>query len=409
MDKEDFADMDKDEIIAATATDHVGEDKYDNSDAAKWTVDFESVARGFLSVDVHHCNLCVLMRVFRSSEIPECFDFETLPEIRECTNIMRNFYNYIMHHSVCPEYTNAILAARHICDLADKELYQTHKVLRLLPGSFNIACSTIFGGRHKDTYSGDSSWLKGDDAEIAVGLSSDAATKVFKYGVAALGTDDYFSSDDAETIQHKILDHNITSIQHNVGLEVMELVPADPDHVALHNTKRGLGKGQALGKLICRPYTVPNFDTTDLPPNYTDTSSSNKEDTIYEFWLEQHILDFCFVGMKLEASVGTLSNGMHFLDHVVAVKCSFYTLMYNDFLLLTKWKEPVEITREQHMQKIREKVEWEEEMKRAENDGMLKPKVESVQVEKEEVKEEEKKEGNDETEEMKHLVEEDVD
>lgn len=319
---------------------------------------------------------------------------------------MRNFYNYIMHHSVCPEYTDAILAARHICDLADNELYQIHKVLRLLPGNFNIACSTILGGRHKDTYSGDSSWNQGAEADIAVGLSSEQAIKVFKYGVAALGTDDDFSSDDPETIQRKILDHKIISIQHNVGLEVTELIPADPDHIALHNTKRGLGKGQALGKLICRPYTTPNFDTTDLPPNYIDPSSLNKEDTVYEFWLEQHILDSSFVGMKLEASVATLSNGLHFLDHVVVVRCSFYTLLYNDFLLLTKWKEPVEITREQYMQKIKEKVEWEEEMRRAEEDGMMEPKVESVQVEK---KEEDEEEKNEKKEGMKDLVEEDVD
>lgn len=54
MGKEDFEDMDKDEIIAATATDHVGEDKYDTGDEAKWTVDFEGVAKGFLCVLNHH-------------------------------------------------------------------------------------------------------------------------------------------------------------------------------------------------------------------------------------------------------------------------------------------------------------------------------------------------------------------
>jgi len=306
---------------------------------------------------------------------------------------MRNFYNYIMHHSVCPEYTDSIFAARHICDLADKELYQTHKVLRLLPGNFNIACSTIFGGSYKDTYSGDSSWLDGDESGIAVGLSSDEATKVFKYGVAALGTDDDFFSGDSEIIQRNLFDHKITKIQHNVGLEVIKIIPADLDHVSLHNTKHGLGKGQALGKLICRPYTTPNFYTTDLPTNYIDPSSNEKEDTTYEFWLEQHILDTSFIGMKVEASVATLSNGLQFLDHVVAVRCSFYTLLYNDFLLLTKWKEPVKITREEVMRKKKEKLEWEEEFKSAQEEGGKavgpKPEVEVVQVG---VREEEKKE-----------------
>jgi len=282
---------------------------------------------------------------------------------------MRNFYNYILYHSVCPEYTDSILAARHICDLADKELYQTHKVLRLLPGNFNIACSTIFGGRHKDTYTGDSSWLQGDESGIAVGLNTEEARKVYKYGVAALGTDEDFSSGDSDTIHRRIFDHKSTNIQHNIALEVVELIPADIEHVSLHNTKRGLGKGQALGKLICRPYIAPNFDTTDLPPNYINPSDINEEDSGYEFWLEQYILDTNFVGMKIEASVATLSNGLRFLDHVVAVRCSFYTVLYNDFLLLVKWKEPVEITRDEVMQKRIEKEEWEEGLKSAQDDG----------------------------------------
>lgn len=317
---------------------------------------------------------------------------------------MRNFYNYILHHSVCPEYNDSILAARHICDLADRELYQTHTVLRLLPGKFNIACSTIFGGRYKGTYVEDATWLGADEAGLVVGLGLDDAIKIFKYGVAALGSDDDFISGDADTVQRKILNYTIVEMQHNVGLNVVEIVPADPDHVALHNTKRGLGKGQALGKLICRPYTIPSFDITDLPPNYIDSSAAEKAETIFEFWLEQHILDSSFVGMKIEASVATLSNGLQFLDHVVAVRCSFYTLLYNDFLLLTKWKEPEEITREQAMQRKKEKEEWEEQMRVGREEGgqkisMPKPEVEVVKVDVGEKRED----G------MKDLVEEDVD
>jgi len=315
---------------------------------------------------------------------------------------MRNFYNYILHHSVCPEYNDSILAARHICDLADKELYQTHKVLRLLPGKFNTACSTIFGGYYKGMYVGDASWVDNDDAGIAVGLSPDEAAKIFKYGVAALGTDDDFVRGDAEEIQRNILNHAITDIQHGISLEVVQIIPADLDHVALHNTKRGLGKGQALGMLICRPYCKPNFDTTDLPPGHVNASNAREEETTYEFWLEQHILDTSFVGMKIEASVATLSNNMQFLDHVVAVRCSFYTLLYNDFLLMTKWKEPKEITREEAMRKKKEKEEWRDSLESTNDDGLVsrpKPEVDVFHVDLEDKKEE----G------LLDLVEEDVD
>jgi len=48
LDKADFEDMEKDEIIAATATDFVGEDKFEEGTNAQWAVDFEGVAKGFL-------------------------------------------------------------------------------------------------------------------------------------------------------------------------------------------------------------------------------------------------------------------------------------------------------------------------------------------------------------------------
>lgn len=305
---------------------------------------------------------------------------------------MRNFYNYLLHHSVCPEHSESILAARKVCDLADKELLACHKVLTSLPGNFNMACSTLFGGEASHKHIEKPTWLADDDTTVLnLGMDKDTATRVFKFGIAAHATDDYLAGDSPEVVQHRILNQKIAKLEKNLGLEVIEILPADPEHVALHATKQGLGKGQALGKLICRSWKAPSFDYFDLPP--VDTRSAEGPQT-YEFWLEQHILDSCFVGMKIEGTVATLSSGLQVVDKVTAIRCSFYTLLVNDLVSVAdKWKEPVEVTREEWHEKMKAKEEWQKSLlssaeddvadgvgKDREKQDMPRPEIEFVKV-----------------------------
>lgn len=48
MDKEAFNERTAAEIVTMTATNYVGEDKYDGTHEARWAVDFEGIAKGFL-------------------------------------------------------------------------------------------------------------------------------------------------------------------------------------------------------------------------------------------------------------------------------------------------------------------------------------------------------------------------
>ena len=298
-----------------------------------------------------------LMISSSSSEVPEAFDFETQTEVSECTNILRNFYNFLLHHDVCPEYRVEILAARRVCDAAERELLSTHKALRLLPGKFNVAVSTLFGGSYASAYGDEAAWLDDEDGKIeASGPTHAAASNIFKFGVAALGADDDFDDDSNEAIQRRVLDQEIVNIQENLGLEIVEVIEPLDDHIDFHASKLGLGKGQALGKIVCKRYEFASFDYYDLPSGRKQITPDMTR--MYTIWLEEEVLDQCFVDMKIDATVGTLSGGLQFFDRVNAVRCSFYTLLENDLMLATKWREPREITRKEAMQKQLEKEEW---------------------------------------------------
>jgi hypothetical protein len=250
-----------------------------------------------------------------------------------------------------------ILAARRVCDTAENELLPTHKALRLMPGKFNVAVSTLFGGCYASVYGDDASWRDDDDGQTgSFGPTHAAASNIFKFGVAALGEDDDFADDNNQAIQRRILDQKIVNIEENLGLEVVEVIDAQDDHIDFHATKLGLGKGQALGKIICKRYQIPTFDYYDLPSGHKQVVPDMTK--TYTIWLEEEVLDQCFVGMKIDATIGTLSGGLQFFDRVNAVRCSFYTLLENDLMLATKWKEPRIITREEAMQKQLEKEEW---------------------------------------------------
>jgi hypothetical protein len=297
--------------------------------------------------------------------VPEHFSFETQHQVTECTNILRNFYNYLLYHDVCPEYRDSVLAARKICDLADEELMETYNVLKALPGKFNKACSKLFNGSQAGAEDEDQSWMPEEIKKFTTStMSKEEAKKIFIHGLAQLGEDDDFLDDD-ETIQRRHFEQEIIGYEPRVGLEVHEIVPAEPDFIAFHKSKVGLGKGQALGKLICKPWNMPSFDHYDRPQETTDERAWRAGDT-YDFWVEQYVLDECFLGMKLDVDVATLSSGLLFIDKIYDVRCSFYTLLDNDLLLTSKWKEPVEITREEAAAKDKARKEFREFQEEAE-------------------------------------------
>jgi len=196
-----------------------------------------------------------------------------------------------------------------------------------LPGDFNSACSFLFGGIR-----GDSSWDGGYTSQTYLGLNDAEASRIFISGYEALGDKALLKEDEYET-KKVLMSQEVTEVEEDIGLEVTAIEPSK--------------EGGSFGILRCRSWALPDFAGRDLPVGIDSPSPPVKA---YDFWIEEEILQNCFVGMKIEGTVHTLTSGLKFLENVTAVWCSFYTVLENE--LLKEWKDPKYVTREDYLEKL---------------------------------------------------------
>lgn len=231
---------------------------------------------------------------------------------------MRNFYNYLLHHNVCPEFESQILAARKICDLADVELFNVVVANERLPGPFNTAVSATHNGTVAGVYSGEQDW--GDVGVINRTLQD--CRDIVKFAISAYGSQQQYEKvADAGKFQ--------TCYQEQISLEVTKVEMADEATRALYDTAREKKPFLvALGKLHCRRWTYPDapkFDHSDEALRRQQTEHT------MTLWVEESILQYCAVGMKIEGEVRELDIGIKWLDSVRAISPSFFEWLPNEF------------------------------------------------------------------------------
>ncbi|KAI9763147.1 MAG: hypothetical protein M1835_007920 [Candelina submexicana] len=309
-------------IATLTATDYVGGDKYRvGKEGSAFVVDFEGVAKAFLA-----------------SRVPLNFDLHTLKMNQACVAIIRNFLNYLIYHNVCPEYNEQIYAARHVCDRADKELFAVKEASSRLPGPFNAACSTLFGGYYKHLYSGDQEWAE-ELGEIcgSIGMSNKLATRIVQAGFGAYGSMKLCVAANAKKLEL------IASTP--LGFEITEVIYADNDTRKYYQEdvpKTFSRAFQVLGKIKAKPWVNPDEPEDDRSDD-GEGSGGVIGQLGYEFelWIEEDLLEYCFVGMKIEAEVKQLNHGVLYFDSVSAVRPSFFQPIANDMMI--GWVEPTEM------------------------------------------------------------------
>ena len=268
--------------------------------------------------------------------MPLLFTFSSLnPEkdVKSRTLVIRNFLNYLLHHDVCPEYMDQIHAARRVCDLADKELPMTISAKFRLPGDFNLSCSELFGGSLQGIGTENPEWVAGIDT-IGVGISPEKARQAFKVALAVHGSDElsrrYREQNAAEGVK-------IISDQ-DIGLEITGIMPTD-DMIRHFYKSHPAAKGlEPVGKLRAKTWHSaysPILDLTEEEALVASQKANLVEE--YEFWVEDHVLEKCFVGMKLSATVRELSFGLKFFDSVFGVWCSFFTVLPNE--AMAEWRK----------------------------------------------------------------------
>lgn len=270
----------------------------------------------------------------RSSQFPGNFELDSEEKIKYYVGTIRNFLNYLLHHDVCPEYNDQINGARVICDKAVGQLWTISQCTPLLPGDFNTACSEIFGGMYHGMYSADMDWMAGMELDHQCGISPEQARSVFKYALAANADEAVF-----ETYKNQLKEKNcsITSTE-DTGLDVVEISFADAETLSLYARPECAGLAP-VGKLKAKTWINPTTLDEDLTEEEEAAlASAVPEIKYYEFWVEDKVLQKCFVGMKLEATVTQLSFGVFYFDAIYGVHCSFYQVLPNK--LMRDWREP---------------------------------------------------------------------
>lgn len=239
-------------------------------------------------------------------------------DIARATNVLRNFYNYLLHHNVCPEFESQILAARKICDLADVELFNLVVASERLPGSFNTAVSATHGGTVAGVYSGEQDW---EDVGV-INRTLQDCRDIVKFAISAYGSQQQYEKvADVGKFQ--------TCYQEQISLEVTKVELADEATRAFYDAAREKKPFLAtLGKLHCRRWTylgAPNFDHSDEALRRQQTEQT------MTLWVEESILQYCALGMKIEGEVRELDIGIKWLDSVRAISPSFFEWLPNEF------------------------------------------------------------------------------
>lgn len=270
------------------------------------------------------------------------FPLDTEKDIMTIANAIRNFLNYVLQHAVCPEYTEDVMAARRICELAERELWAIKQLNWYLPGDFNVAASSLYGGRYQGIRIANAEW-EADDPNFqgflaaCNGFSDAKAERIFKTGIAFAGDDALF----VETMKTDV--HIIKTV--NKFYEVVCIERASlqsiEEYATIKDHEGNAGNIKALGVIKFKPWNGPGYDEEDVTDDEAEAAklASKKCDKVIElFWLEDEILQYCFVGMKLEVVVRELNIGIKFFDLVNGVYCSFHTVLPNE--KMNGWKEP---------------------------------------------------------------------
>ena len=257
--------------------------------------------------------------------------------IKNYVGIIRNFLNYLLYHDVCPEYRDQIEASRKLCDQAQRELWQIAQLQPLVPGTFNMACSEIFGGVFQGVHNDmDDGWMTNEDKErMNIGISPQRARQVFKIGLAAHATDEQLLKYKAEMSGQLFKVVSTEEVSLEITSSVLGCSISDTQSLYAQDEAKDL---PILGKLRARAWNNPGAADEDLTKEEEVALEANPPSTReYEFWLEDEVLKHILVGMKFQATVKQLSFGIYYFDAISGIHCSFFTILPNELML--GWKE----------------------------------------------------------------------
>ena len=280
---QDYDGMDASEIAASRATHFVA--AHVEKQDSKWVVDFAGVARGVLcSETVNHA----------TGNPRAAGKFVT---------VLSNFYRYLLHRDVCPEYQGQIMEALDVCRTASIELEAAMLVSWALPDKFAKAASIVSGGMFAQLVDS----TLGEDGAVSsgTGLTRAAAEADLRAAFQQLGTAEQADEDLSSTSL-------VITSERDVRLQIMAIEPP----AALENTP--LTHGTRFGKMACR----------ELEETFEGPLHDHHE--LLVFWIDQETLGKCFTGMKMDVTVCENSVGCRWIERVKSANPSYYHVIAND-------------------------------------------------------------------------------
>ena len=379
----DQSSMSKDELAMAMSKVSIGSDKYDlKSPQALYAVDF-----------------LACMQAFLSRHAAALYGFETYDSVALVTTTLERFMDYLLQHDVCPEYKNEVQGTRDCCRAATSELWACAEAYRWLPGDFNIACSTLFGGVYSENYDGEARWNDAPNEQATfVGMAPEQAMQIVKFGVAGAASEAVYqkylnilnSNDEEQRFE-------VISRQRDAGFTIKRIFQPTKDCIRLYKSQST--EFRPVGRIVAIPWVNPDAPPEDLTPTERDIldsstatfryRSSRPQDSCesehmgrpkleeikdastedYIFFMELPLISQLRVGMHLEASIHKLNCGIWWFDDFRVVYPSFDTYLTNDLML--GWKEPRWLKGSVEYDRERE-CEDEEQKRRREEEAMIK-------------------------------------
>ena len=263
--------------------------------------------------------------------MPVVFDLSTEGAIKTYVQVLRNFLNYLLHHDVCPEYRDQVEAARRTCDTGQAQLWLIQQSVIALPGDFNKACSTIFGGYYEATPIADKIWA--EKMGLSKGFEHDQASHILQGGLAAHGDETMCNLYNRQVASKTA--RRVNSFKVLMEVTALDFASSEVEELYEHPSMAGC---LPLGKLRAQTWHCPGDTLDDLTEEEEEQRARNEAPAEkFEFWVENAVLDKMFVGMKLEVQVHELSFGVRYFDTISAALCSFYSEVPNE--LMMGWRE----------------------------------------------------------------------
>lgn len=190
-----------------------------------------------------------------------------------------------------------------------------------------MACSTLYDGYYSGIKDESLTWSGGAYSDI--GLTDFEAVQIVKACLEKRGTAWQIKTGPRmKVLKAEYLSLEVIGIvfagtsgvkkplPEHIQKDIDEGVIKSDEPAAVNVSKKGYEPEglNALGKLLVKVWCPEGPEETEWPETDLDE---------FEIWLEMEILQYCFVGMHLEAKVHTMSNGIMWIDSVTVSTPSF--------------------------------------------------------------------------------------